>query len=161
MSVNSPDVLPYKLFNTRIVDKYVTPYWLTQNIKTIAVNCDGGKLAVLVLNCHGYIGDKHEFVGLAMGTGIYKADITANFSRLKGFVDVIHIPACQAAAGATGKAFCGELARVTQATVFAADVNQSVGFGDAAAVLAGGAIDSYEGQVFKFGSSGQSEPASL
>src|SRR5690348_2024892 len=94
MSVNSPELMAYRLFNTRIVDEYVTPFWLATNIKSIAVNCPGGRLATLVINCHGFVNEKQEFVGLDIGTGLYKTDIGPNFDRLKGLIDLIHIPAC-------------------------------------------------------------------
>lgn len=160
MSVNGADVVVYPMMNTRMVSSNVSPYWLANNIKAIAEGAPGGKLATLIINCHAFVDEKHALVGLDMGTGIYLKDLK-HFAQLSGLVKKIHIPACGAAAGKVGRAFCKELAKVTKALVYAADALQSVGWSAVADVMNGKGLDPYEGQVFEFDGSSDPRPVSL
>jgi hypothetical protein len=160
MAVNGANVLEYQMWNTRRVYDDVAPRWLADNIATIAGSAPEGKLQALVINCHGFIDPKGSFTGLDLGTGIYQADL-AKFSRLSGLVEKIYIVACQAAAGTPGRKFCKELARRTRAYVYASEVNQRCGWSNLQSLLKGGAIDDYEGQVFRFGNSGDVSPVTL
>jgi hypothetical protein len=160
MALNGPDVLEYKMWNTRLVASDVAARWLADNTAAIAGSAPNGQLEALVFNCHGFVDAKGAFRGLDLGTGIKQSDLK-HFSRLKNLVPKIYIVACQAAAGQAGRRFCAELARQTRAFVYASDVNQHCGFSSAQAVLNGGVIDDYEGQVFQFGSSGDVSPVTL
>jgi hypothetical protein len=160
MALNGSDVFPYSMWNSRSVAKDVTPYWLANNTAAVAAGASGGKLAALVINCHGVVNEKGEFLSLDLGTGVSKSDLI-HFKQLKNLVEKIFITSCRAAAGSSGKNFCGELARQTQARVFASDVDQTTGGGSLQALIKGNKIDDYEGQVFEFGNSGEGKPVVL
>jgi hypothetical protein len=113
-----------------------------------------------VFNCHAFLTQAGQFDGLDLGTGIEFKDLK-HFSQLRNLVDAIYINACAAARGAVGKKFCGELARRTQATVYAADSNQCSMGSSLQEILRGDVIDDFAGQVFMFGKSGQSKPVTL
>src|SRR6476619_980566 len=64
----------------------------------VARDAPGGKLATLVIMCHGYENEQGKGgFGLKIGTGIYRKD-TPQFSKVKGLVNNIWIFGCQAAA---------------------------------------------------------------
>jgi hypothetical protein len=157
MSLNAPELLAYRLENNRTVFDTVTPFWLADNISAVAANATNNKLKVLVFNCHGVVTEKGEFISLAMGTGIAFKDLK-HFVKLKELVENIFIVACSAAAGVSGKRFCGELARVAKANVFAGEEVQRTFGSDLQGILSGDVIDSFEGKIFEFGISGEGKP---
>ena len=157
MSLNTSGLVAFNLENNRLVAEDVTPFWLADNISVIAINSSGKKLKALVFNCHGEIDEKGNFIRLIMGTGIAFDDLK-HFKKIQNLVENIYIVACNAAAGPTGKRFCGELARVTKAIVFAGEQTQKQFGSDLQGILNGNAIDDFEGTVFQFGDSGQGKP---
>ena len=159
MSLNTPGLVAFNLENNRLVADDVTPFWLADNISVIAINSSGKKLKALVFNCHGEISEKGDFIRLIMGTGIALPDLK-HFRKLQNLVENIYIVACNAAAGASGKSFCGELARVTKANVFAGEQVQKQCGSDLQDILNGNAIDDFEGPVYQFGISGEGKPVS-
>lgn len=159
MCLNSADLedrlMGYKMWNTRRVEKNVTPFWLAANIASVAA---GTKLSTLIFNCHGLVTPENDFVGLAMGTEVYLEDLR-HFAKLNTRVDKIYMTVCAAARGTSGKAFCKELARITGSTVVAGEKDQILDI-SVAAKLPVGFIDEFEGDVYEFIRGGDVRPFS-
>ncbi|MEP6900956.1 MAG: hypothetical protein ABJA66_04350 [Actinomycetota bacterium] len=159
MTLNTAGFYEYQMWNTRLVAPNVTPHWLINNVASVAANAPGGKLSALIFLCHGFVDEKGEFLGLHIGTGIHFKNLK-EFSKLRNLVDSIYITACQAANGKGGQRFCRELARQAQAIVYAGDSNQITTPLDIGR-LKPGVIDAFEGQVYRFGISGDSSSVDL
>ncbi|HEX8735329.1 MAG TPA: hypothetical protein VF721_08415 [Pyrinomonadaceae bacterium] len=158
MALNAPGLYPMRMWNTREVADNVTPIWLVRNIVSVALSApETGKLAALVINCHSYVTEDMEILGLKLGTGIYYKDIS-KFNKLKNRVDAIYVQSCALARGEKGKAFCKKLARETMANVYAAENDQLVPNTYELGHLKPGLIDDYEGPIYKFGPGGEMTP---
>lgn len=153
MALNSHDVPPpdYHMFNTYKVSAETSPQHMLGWAARVATDVGGG-LRCLVINSHGSPGKLH------IGTGIRDA---WPFGALSGKVTAIFIVACQIVdfGGGTfddGNLFCGAVAKASGATVFCSTALQTTG----AYWLIGlpfGAIDEYEGTVYRYKSDGSNE----
>jgi hypothetical protein len=170
MALNATDAplgaaLP-RLWNTYFVPDGHSPDHILGWTAVVAQGAPGGKLATLVITCHGYVNkDDSGGFGLDLGTGIYRAD-TPRFGKLKGLVDNIWIFACQTAritnptpAGSKldgdGNLFCCEIAKAAGAYVTASTNNQ---YPARQSGIAGGLRDGYvpnwSGLVLTYGPEG-------
>jgi len=164
MALNSADVpgFHYQMWNTWEVASTATAENMLGWIAKVAASAPGGKLRMLVLNCHGIYSTGPACAtrcggfGLKMGAGILRED-TGKFSRLKGLVDNIWITACGTArisipgtkGDGDGNLFCSEIARNSGACVVAATTHQ-VG----ANSLPNGYIDDFEGLILRYNPAG-------
>lgn len=162
MALNSSDVpgAKYEMWNTWEVTPEHDVDHLTGWIAKVAAAAPGGRLRMVILNCHGFYNTTKRSgtggYGLSMGTGIRKADLS-KFSALKGLVDNIWITACGAArispadwtGNGDGNVFCSEMAKQSGAYVVAATTHQ-----DGDSVLPKNHIDNFEGLVLKYGPMG-------
>ncbi len=160
MCLNAEDMYPsmmdYKMWNTRKVTKDISARWLAENTASVAAGAPGGKLAALIINCHGLVTPENEFVGLAIGKEIHFKDL-GHFSKLKPFVEKIYMTVCGAARGESGKSFCKEMAYVSGATVIAGEWDQTLPI-SVAVKLPGGMIDNFEGPMYQFLPSREVQP---
>jgi hypothetical protein len=156
MALNSDGVPPpdYRMWNTRKVDDTVVASDLIRNIASVADSAADNYLRCIVFNSHGEPGR------ILMGTGIGRAE-TPVFSVLIGKVRTIVIVACrvgligQANTWKDGNLLCCEIAKNTQAHVFAATDYQDTG----AYTVIGlpmNMIDEFEGSVYKWAPDGSS-----
>lgn len=148
----------YQMYNSWEVPATETPQHILNWVATVAHGAPGGRLAALIINCHGLYGKGADGLsvggfGLKLGTGI-AVQHAALFATVAGKVQSIWITACGTARisgnpAGNGHAFCGAMARSAQATVFAATTHQ---VGDSS--LPFGYIDSFEGLVVKYNAKG-------
>lgn len=159
MSLNARELYPIAMSNTRIVYDDVTPFWLVNNIVSIAASTPEGKPLTLVVNAHSWVTEKHVFLGIKLGTGIYSEDIGKHFGKLKPMINKIILQCCAAARDEPGRQFCKKLARTTGAFVYAADIDQSYTLQDITGLWEyPNHIDDFEGNVFEFNNSGAMRP---
>jgi hypothetical protein len=162
MALNSVDApgTHYRMYNSWEVPATEQPDHILDWTASVATGAPGGRLRVLIINCHGYYNGSDRSstggFGLSLGTGIQRAD-TPKFSKLKGKVDNIWITACGAArisapnasGNGDGNVFCSEIARNSGAYVVAATTMQ---FHDL--FLRQNRIDDFEGLVLRYTPSG-------
>ena len=157
MAVNSHNVPPpdYRMWNTRKVDSQVNPVDLLNNIESVADSATGGYLRCVVFNSHGNPGR------LSIGTGIGRGD-TWTFSALKGKVRTIVVVACEVAEiqkandWQDGNLFCCEIAKQSQAYVFASTALQTTGLYGIPVIggLPVNCVDEFEGDVYRWSPDG-------
>jgi len=158
LALNSHDVpgAEYEMSINWKVPATVTADDVMSWIKGAAATAPGGRLRVVLINCHGYYNSTDRAgtggFGLALGTGIRRAD-TPKFAAIKGVVDNIWITACGTAritkpgpGEGDGNLFCCEIAKQSGAHVVAATTHQ-----DGDSRLPKGHIDDFEGLVLQYG----------
>jgi hypothetical protein len=138
----------YRMWNTRRVGSDEDPYWIMQNVASVARSAPGGKLVSLVINSHGcgsYI---------AIGKGISRRNVSV-FSYLNGLVDTIYLVACRVAridepgGYGDGNLLCCEISKNAQAYVYASTAPQEVDWLDRI-VVSYGYIDDFEGTLYLY-----------
>jgi hypothetical protein len=134
---SDPAVVEYRLWNNRHVVAGETVDKIIGDVAVVAAGAPGGRLAVLVINCHGYYNNLSRSgqggFGLAIGEGIYRWH-TGKFTALNGLVTNIIITACGTArittpgaaptANGDGNLFCSEISRNSGAYVIAGTTRQ-------------------------------------
>jgi hypothetical protein len=171
MALNAGDspgddkIQPYTMQFNREVEDTDSPTSVLKEVANVAKTLAGGKLKVLVINCHGLEkqdkdGTWHGGYGLQLGTQIHLVHVQV-FHVLKDRVEIIVIAACGAAdvsvtghKEGNGKFFCQRIAKLTGAKVIAANEGQKTGGTFFQKGIPDGLIDGFEGDVFAFGPSG-------
>jgi hypothetical protein len=139
-NVPGPD---YKMWNTWRVPANESVDHILDWTAKVASACSGSRLKALVINCHG------SPASLGLGAGIGWGELPL-FTKLKGCVDDIWIVACNIVSfggPGDGNLFCGAMAKNAGANVYASDSSQTTGLWP---TLPYGAIDGYEGSVWKW-----------
>jgi hypothetical protein len=158
MALNSSDVpgATYRMWNTWEVKPDEDIDHILGWTAAVAKGAPGGKLKMVILNCHGFYRSGVGGYGLKMGKGIYRSNLT-KFAVLNGLVENIWITACGAArmspadwkGDGDGNVFCSEMAKQSGAYVVAATTHQ-----DGDVFLAKNHVDNFEGLVLQYGPMG-------
>jgi hypothetical protein len=137
----------YKMWNTWEISGTEPVDHILDWTATVAKGCADGRLKALVINCHGSPAHLH------LGAGIGWTEIPL-FAKLNGRVNSIWIVACQVVSftgPGDGNLFCGAMAKNSGAYVYASNKKQTTGLWPSVPY---GAIDGYEGTVWRWNPDG-------
>jgi hypothetical protein len=149
----------YKMRATCAVPETWSPQQVVEQIANTAKSAPGKRLGGVVLNSHGLFRDLvgSGYVGgfgIGLGSGIRLSDAPL-FRKLRGLVDEIYITGCEiarisiAAGEGNGRLLCSEIAKNSDAYVYASDAKQMT-----LVAPRFGCIDGFEGAVYRWGRAG-------
>lgn len=150
--VPGPD---YRMDQTVKLSKFAGAIEVSKMILLAVSNTNGDFLENVVINCHGSPGMLHTGKDTSIEIGQLGA-----FNFVKNMIGTIWIVACQIAGhsiGRSGNAFCSQLAKTAGCNVVGSDVSQWVNPGYYLRFFPKNFIDNYEGNVYRWDSSGKKE----